>query len=637
MTFIKIFITILVANLFFISCSNFQQNKKTNLNKSVKFEDFQKVLSPKSSLLPLPGTDESLILMRMPEDQYARLYKLDHNTKQFTLLYDAQKNISGITRDPTLKNYYLYLDNNGDENYQIYKLESDFKSVKKVFGNDGFKTSIAGFSLDGKRLYLSSNHLNKEIYSLYVFSTDDQKLSSPLTPKKESFDGAVVSQNEKYIALVKAIGNNEGHLYLLNLADKKIKKLLAKKATNYNPSFFHPTKPLLYLESNDGKDRRGCATLEFEKSNQIEWKFISNEKDYSCGYNPISKYSILSEEFNGKEKVRVFEGIYENEYQLPIPDNAVVSQVTLLPGEKTAYTRFVTSNSPGEFYKFDITKGQSASLIPISSLNFSGLTSDDFASSYDIFYKSFDGLDIHGIIYAKKSCLTDGKKHPVILWPHGGPDGNEMHVFHPFFQFWALNGYVVFAPNFRGSTGYGKNFETLNDKDWGGAHIADLIWGKRALEKLSYIDKERFFIVGASFGGFSTLSAITEFPKEFKGAVAIVALANLFTSFKSIPQDPAWQNEFLTEMGDPIKDSVLYKERSPYFHAHKISIPLKIYQAENDVRTVKSEMDNFVSKMKTYNIPVEYEVLEKDGHGLARKESWQKVLQGTIEFLNKID
>src|SRR5690606_5387765 len=138
---------------------------------------------------------------------------------------------------------------------------------------------------------------------------------------------------------------------------------------------------------------------------------------------------------------------------------------------------------------------------------------------------------------------------------------------------------------------------TLNDKDWGGGHIKDLIWAKRAMEKLDFIDKDRIYIVGARFGGFSTLSTITQNPKEFEGAVAIVALANLFTFMKSIPEDPAWQAEFLTEVGDPVKDKKLYEERSPYFHAEKIAIPLKIYQAENDVRTVKAEMDQFVAKL----------------------------------------
>ena len=126
---------------------------------------------------------------------------------------------------------------------------------------------------------------------------------------------------------------------------------------------------------------------------------------------------------------------------------------------------------------------------------------------------------------------------------------------------------------------------------------------------------------------------VTQYPKEFKAAVAMVAIGNLFTFLKSIPPDPAWQGEFLTEMGDPVKDKKLYRDRSPHFFAKNVSIPLKIYQAENDTRTVKAEMDNFVAELRKHQIPVEYEILKNEGHRISRTENWEKILQGTVDFL----
>ena len=223
----------------------------------------------------------------------------------------------------------------------------------------------------------------------------------------------------------------------------------------------------------------------------------------------------------------------------------------------------------------------------------------------------------------------------MVIWPHGGPDSFEMHQYNRLFQFLALNGYIVLAPNFRGSTGYGKKFETLNDKDWGGGHIKDLIWAKKELVKRPYADPERFFIFGGSFGGFSTLSAITQYSSEFKAAVAFIAIGNLFTFMKSIPPDPGWQSEFLTEVGDPVKDEKLLKERSPFFHVEGIKLPLKIFQAENDIRTVKAEMDGFVAKLLQNNIPVEYTVLKDVGHSLDRKEARLELFEGAVLFFNQ--
>ena len=104
---------------------------------------------------------------------------------------------------------------------------------------------------------------------------------------------------------------------------------------------------------------------------------------------------------------------------------------------------------------------------------------------------------------------------------------------------------------------------------------------------------------------------------------------------KSIPPDEGWQTEFKREMGDPEKDKALYKERSPFFHVNNIKIPLQIYQAENDVRTVKSEMDDFVAEMQKQGKPVEYTVLKDVGHGLARPEAQKQVVEGTVRFFKE--
>ena len=159
-----------------------------------------------------------------------------------------------------------------------------------------------------------------------------------------------------------------------------------------------------------------------------------------------------------------------------------------------------------------------------------------------------------------------------------------------------------------------------------------MVAGKEAIKNLPYIDEQNMFIFGGSFGGYSTLAAVTFQPKEFKAAVGFIAIGNLFTFMKSIPPDEAWQAEFTREIGDPKKDKALYRERSPFFHVNKIQTPLQIYQAENDVRTVKSEMDEFVAEMKKQGKPVQYTVLKDVGHGLATPESRKQVLEGTVKF-----
>ncbi|MCH2533833.1 MAG: alpha/beta fold hydrolase [Bdellovibrionales bacterium] len=619
---IKVILPIL---LLVTGCQSF--NKKQN----VAFSEFQKVLTPRSKLFPINEGTESLLLIRQPKDKYTKLYKLNHKSKKFTLQYDAGQNINYLTRDRSFKNFYFLMDDNGDENYQIYSFDPETKTTQHIFGKAGFKAMPMGFSNQPEFMYLTSNHQNKAQYTAYRLNLKTGELKL-LTQSKINIYSGLVDPRGRYIAVSDYLGNNEVRLYLINLKTFKTTKILSKASTVYKPAFFHPTKNELYISTNQNKDFMGCAKVNLNNPSKINWVFSDKNKSISCDYRSESNISFKTISQKGRINVEMYSGVYNKKLNVNFPEKSLIGSFSEVSNSTKAIVKISSANNPGTFYIFDYE--QNTKLEPIFDLNISSIKNSEFANSYDFNYKSFDGLKIHGIIYAKKQWVNSDIKRPVILWPHGGPDSYEAHVYHPFFQYWVQNGYVVFAPNFRGSSGYGKTFETLNDKDWGGGHIKDLIYGKKALEKLNYIDSDNIFIVGASFGGYSTLSAITQYPNEFKGAVAIVALANLFTFMESIPKDPTWQNEFKTEVGDPIKDKKLLKERSPYFFADKVQIPLKIYQAENDIRTVKAEMDNFVKQLNKYNIPVEYEVLKNEGHGLSRKESWKKVMQGTIEFLN---
>ncbi len=622
-------ILLLVSILAFTACAS--TGKKT---ANLPYSEFKKILSPRA-VVPI-STTESLALIKMPKDKYAKIYMLDHTTKKFTEQMDYGRNISVLHTDPWNKNMYVYIDGNGDENFGIYLYDIQSKKVSPLFVNEGFQATIPSFSKNKDHLFIRSNHEDKKTYSIYKVDIASRE-ATKLTKGEKSWDAALVSPDERTVALTQQKGNGESHLYILKTKTGKIYRVFKRDKTLYSPAFFHPSKNYLYLNSDHKRDRRGCAYISLKNPSKLGWMLTDNKKDISCRYNKLAKATEVIESHSGQRNVRILKGVFGKELETPIPDKVLASSIAVLPDSKTAFVKLLKSDSPGDFYMFDLSKGKDAELTPITQTNQSKISNENFAKSYDFNYKSFDGKEIHSIIFAKKEWLESDTKRPVILWPHGGPDSHMTHRYSSLFQYWALNGYVVFAPNFRGSTGFGKKFETLNDKDWGGGHIKDLVWGKRALSKLGYINPERMFIVGASFGGFSTLSAITRHPKEFNGAVAMLAISNLFTFLKSIPPDPAWQSEFLTEMGDPEKDKALYEERSPYFHADKVAIPLKIYQAENDTRTVLGEMNQFVDKLNELNIPVEYVVLKKEGHGFSREESARKAFQGTIEFLNTVN
>lgn len=620
-----LFLFVSLAGL--ISCSTSNEKKPSTLK--VSYEDFQKILQPRDTLF-MEGQNALLTVIAFPGDTHPSLYRYDLATKKWTKDYDHGQSISGLSQDRQGRQIYVSIDNKGDENFGIYKYDPLKKSVTPFFVKPGFKSFIVNSDKDVKNLFIGSNFENKSVYSVYKFDLKTEKLER-LTDGKTNYFGTLVSPSGNTVIVSRALSNNENQLFAVDVKTKKISTLFKHKNTVFNPTYFSPNEESLFGDTDYQNDRTGCAEISLKKP-KVKYILQDAQKDISCDYGEWSQLYFVTEKFKGRSSLRAFQRPFQDEIQFPnLFNNQSISAIDFDRKNHTLLLQYSAANNPGSLYLFSLkTKTPELAL----NYNLSPLAEKDLATTYDFDYKSFDGLPVHGILHAKPEWLTSGKKYPLIVWPHGGPDHAESHNYRGIFQFLSLNGYVVFAPNYRGSTGYGKKFETLNDKDWGGAHIKDLIAGKNEVAKLPYIDANNIFILGGSFGGYSTLATITFQPQEFKAAVGVVAIGNLFTFMKSIPPDEAWQTEFKKEIGDPEKDKALYMDRSPFFHVKNIQIPLQIYQAENDVRTVKAEMDQFVEEMKKNNKPVQYTVLKDVGHGLETPRSRQQVYEGAVEFFN---
>ncbi len=600
--------------------------------KSYSYDDFEHILSPRSGFIRSSEHGLFYVLLKGPTDPYARIYSLNEKNKKLSLEYDAGAPISYFYSDPQHKSLYLTKDNGGDENTQVYEYFPKERKIQKIFGHTNYKTYPVEISEDGQRLYFSSNHENKAVYSLYVYNKKNQKVKR--LSKGLSISEANISPSENSALVSLSVNNSENELYELNFSNQKLRKLDLAPKNSYEVNNYHPKeKDIVLINTNYNFDRDYCALLNI-KTLKITPIHKDPAKDLYCSYSLTEDLSMLAESQKAQNKLKLFDGFFNREIKLPaeVKDMSLSVQ-SLYPFEGRKWTFVARSSSnPGTLYEYSI---QTQKLEELYKLNASPIRDQDFASSFDFDYKSFDSKPIHAVYFAKKEWLKGNKKYPVILWPHGGPDYLTEHDYSVRFQYWVNRGYIVLGPNFRGSTGYGKNFEKLNDKDWGGGHIKDLIWAKKEFSKLPFVDPKNFFIVGASFGGYSVLSTITQYPLEFKAAEASVAIGNLFTFIKSIPPDPAWQGEFLSEVGHPVHDKKLYRDRSPFFFAQNIKIPLKINQAENDVRTVLSEMNAFVARLNELKIPVEYTVYKNEGHSFQNKENIKKLIEGTVNFLDK--
>ena len=251
-----------------------------------------------------------------------------------------------------------------------------------------------------------------------------------------------------------------------------------------------------------------------------------------------------------------------------------------------------------------------------------------------ISYKSRDGLTINGYLTLPKD--SSDKNLPVIVNPHGGPWARNRWGFNSEAQFLANRGYAVLQRNFRGSTGYGRNFKEIGFKQWGKSMQDDVTDGVHWLINEGIADKDRIGIYGGSYGGYATLAGVTFTPELYACGVDYVGPSNIFTLLNSLP--PYWElyrQMFYEMVGNPEDDKELLEEISPVFHVDKIKAPLFVAQGANDPRVKQAESDQIVEALKLKGIDVQYMVKDNEGHGFHNEENRMEFYNAMIEFLNK--
>jgi len=264
------------------------------------------------------------------------------------------------------------------------------------------------------------------------------------------------------------------------------------------------------------------------------------------------------------------------------------------------------------------------------------INSDHLVDAQVVRFKSFDGVEVPAIYYKPKQAGKDNKV-PALIWVHGGPGGQSRVGYSNTIQYFVNHGYAILAVNNRGSSGYGKTFYKMDNRNHGDKDLKDCVWGKRWLAQQNYIDSTKVGIYGGSYGGFMSLAGIIQSPNEFAVGVYVCGVTNWIRTLRSIP--PYWESyrkALYDEMGDPgTADSVRLKNISPLFNTDKIKTPLLVLQGANDPRVLQVESDEIVAGAKKNGTPVEYVLFPDEGHGFMKKENQVKAASETLKFLNK--
>jgi dipeptidyl aminopeptidase/acylaminoacyl peptidase len=260
------------------------------------------------------------------------------------------------------------------------------------------------------------------------------------------------------------------------------------------------------------------------------------------------------------------------------------------------------------------------------------------AAGEDASFDSHDGLRVSARLYLPSPELGHSGPRPLVYYVHGGPQSQERPNFAwfsmPLIQILTLEGFAVFVPNVRGSTGYGLEYTKHVDRDWGGEDRLDHVHAMtEVLPRDERLDVERTGVVGRSYGGYMTLMLASRHPGLWRGAVDMFGPYDLFTFMDRIPE--TWKPYFALAVGDPERDRDFLVDRSPRTKISDIACPLLVIQGQNDPRVVERESHDLVEHLRGLGRDVDYLVFEDEGHDVLKLPNRVRCYEAIVGFFSE--
>lgn len=524
-----------------------------------------------------------------------------------------------IKIDPEKRHILTSFDNDGDENYQIYALPlSGGNPLPILTGEKEDKFFYSYLSKDGERLYYTTSKDNPSFLNnrLYNLKTKEDKL---LLKGENALTFIVaLSPSEESLVYTKIYSNTYQVAFLRT--ENQDKPLTPDpKSVHHTSSPVFIDESTIYFLTDYDKDFSYLAKYDTNGFEPI--LEINNENITSLEYHQKSNTIYLTTETGVIDKLYKYNLNDNTLIAIPLPIDIIEKLVIAESG--TIYVLGRSATKP-----HNIFKSEGPNWIPLTSNRVLGIPETDLVEPEVVRYESFDGLEIEALLF--KPHESNGY---TIFWPHGGPQYAERKFFRAMFQVLLNRGYLIFAPNFRGSTGYGSKFTKMVEGDWGEGPRLDCLKGIEWLFNQGISSKDKLFVVGGSYGGYMTLLLAGRHPEIMKASVDIFGPSNLFTFINSVPEH--WKPIMKLWLGDPVEDKEKLERDSPITYLDNMSKPMLVIQGANDPRVVQEESDQIVQALENKGLEVEYLVLEDEGHGFSKKENEIRVYKLMLDFLAK--
>ncbi len=533
--------------------------------------------------------------------------------------------------------HIVYLqDEGGDENWRVHAVDPSTKEDRDLTPFEGVKAQIVDKNIHHPdTMLVALNRENPELHDVYRLTLSTGGLDL-VAKNPGNVVGWVADAQFRVRAALAATPEGGFDLLLSDEAgdEAEWRKLLGwgkEDALSSGPVGFNGDGGKMYLLDSRGANAARLVLLDLDTG---ETEVLVEDPRYDVGQvvrhpetheaqaaaveRARTEWVVLDDTI--REDFAAIEGLSRGDFALASRDRA----------DKSWLVAFTADDGGASYYAYNRGSKRGEHLFDARP----DLADYELARMEPISFTSRDGLTIEG--YLTLPPGANGRHLPMVLNVHGGPWARDGWGYDPEAQWLANRGYACLQVNYRGSTGYGKEFLNAGNKEWAAKMHDDLVDAVGWAVERGVADPERVAIYGGSYGGYAALVGATFTPDLFRCAVDIVGPSSLITLIESIP--PYWKPlvaTFHERVGNPETEADFLKSRSPLFFVDRIKIPMLVAQGANDPRVKQAEAEQIVAAMREKGIDHEYLLFEDEGHGFARPENRLAFYAAAERFLAK--
>jgi dipeptidyl aminopeptidase/acylaminoacyl peptidase len=540
---------------------------------------------------------------------------------QITALDDA---VGGLEWSPTGDWLAISVAPGGGMNTQIYLLRADGTGLKRLTAGGKENNWLARWTHDGSALMMSSNIRDGAAMDSYLLQVPDGKMKlvaeNPGIGTTED-----ITRDGRNVLVSRMQSRGSDDVYLVEIATGKTVNLTPHEGPGEFSGWFSNDGRTVYLASNKDRDLTAFAKVQLGANGEpgpikvVAARDDAELEDFEI--NDQGTTAVLMWNVAGKSEMSFFDLTTEKMSPGPaLPAELAFGPTFSDDGKKLALT-LTGAAAPLDVWVMDVATQQ---LTQLTFCQHAGVDLNQLARPQLVHFAAPDGLPLSGWLYLPKDWKAPGR---VVLSFHGGPEGQDIPTFRSDYQALLSQAIAVFAPNVRGSSGFGKRFVNLDNGELRFNAIKDIKASVDYLVSNNIGDPNRLGIMGGSYGGYMVMAGLTEYPDMFKAGADLFGVVNFETFFA---HTEPWMAAISTvEYGDPKTQADMLRRLSPIHKVDRVKAATIVLHGANDTNVPVVEAEQVVNSLKQRGVPVKYVLFSDEGHG------WRKVnnrIRSTVEI-----